>query len=54
MRRMRCAVILALAVCLLAVIVSSHARAQAAVAGEKTYIELILDSSISMSARVES
>ena len=53
MRRTRHAIILALAVCLLAVIVSSHARAQAAVAGEKTYIELILDSSISMTTRVE-
>lgn len=53
MRRMRHAAILALAVCLLAAIVTSHAHAQAAVAGEKTYIELILDSSISMSARVE-
>jgi len=38
---------------LLAVIVSTQAGAQAALAGEKTYIELILDSSISMSAFVE-
>jgi Ca-activated chloride channel family protein len=53
LRRTRHAVILALAVCLLAASLSPHARAQAAVAGEKTYIELILDSSISMSARVE-
>jgi hypothetical protein len=44
---------LALAACLLATIVSSHAGAQAPTAGDMTYIELILDSSISMSAFVE-
>ncbi|MEA4884034.1 MAG: VWA domain-containing protein [Clostridia bacterium] len=53
MRRTRHAVMLALTACLLAAIVSSHAGAQAPVASEKTYIELILDSSISMSNRVE-
>jgi len=53
LRRTRHAVLLMLAVCLVAAIVSPHAGAQAPMAGEKTYIELILDSSISMSARVE-
>ena len=53
MRRARYVALLALAACLLAAIVSSHAGAQAPMAGEKTYIELILDSSISMSTFVE-
>ena len=53
MKRTRHAALLALIACLLAVIVSTQAGAQAALAGEKTYIELILDSSISMSAFVE-
>ncbi len=53
MRRMRYVAFVALAACLLAAIVSSHAGAQAPMAGEKTYIELILDSSISMTTRVE-
>ena len=53
MRRTRYIAMLALAACLLATIVSSHAGAQAPTAGDMTYIELILDSSISMSAFVE-
>jgi hypothetical protein len=53
LRRTRYVALLALAACLLAAIVSSHAGAQAPTAGEKTYIELILDSSISMTTRVE-
>ncbi|MBP7784586.1 MAG: VWA domain-containing protein [Firmicutes bacterium] len=53
MKRTRHIALLALTACLLAVIVSSFAGAQTTLAGEKTYIELILDSSISMSAFVE-
>jgi len=53
LRRTRYIAMLALAACLLATIVSSHAGAQAPTAGDMTYIELILDSSISMSAFVE-
>jgi len=53
LKRTRHIALLALTACLLAVIVSSFAGAQTTLAGEKTYIELILDSSISMSAFVE-
>jgi len=53
LKRTRHITLLAMTACLLAVIVSSLAGAQTALAGERTYMELILDSSISMSTRVE-